>query len=178
MIDVAMGLHYISERKLVHRDVAARNILVGVNEICKVGDFGLIRKLDDDEIYAQQSNMLCPIKWMAPESLSKKWFSTASDVWSFGVLMWEMFNPTKKPYAEMDNFTYAVLVNEGTRLPIPAECPPLVERVMKACWHSVPQKRPSFLAISTILTTRCVISPESDASFFFNMVQGKTTTMA
>ena len=172
-----MGMHYLAERGLVHRvrlgaagmyvrhvdteyalipqDLAARNILVGENELCKVADFGLLRELPpDDSIYQSTSNTPCPIRWMAPESLSKRLFSVASDVWSYGVLQWEMFNPQRLPYHHFDNFQVAMQVNRGYRLPIPRGCPGVVARVMKACWHSEPRKRPSFQVIAVLLTSR------------------------
>lgn len=85
--------------------MAARNILVGEGEICKVADFGLLRELpQDDSIYVSTSNVPCPIRWMPPEAISERSFSVASDVWSFGILQWEIFNPKKMPYSGMDNF--------------------------------------------------------------------------
>jgi serine/threonine protein kinase len=155
MVDVAMGMHYISERGLVHRDLAARNVLVGANEICKVADFGLLREIPrDDAFYTASHNVPCPIRWMAPESISDRQFSAASDVWSFGVLVWEMFHPTKLPFENYDNLACVSKVNEGLRLPIPRGSPSIVAKIMKACWHKNPNKRPSFLVISTLLSTK------------------------
>jgi serine/threonine protein kinase len=86
------------------QDLAARNVLVGANEICKVADFGLLREIPrDDAFYTASHNVPCPIRWMAPESISDRQFSAASDVWSFGVLVWEMFHPTKLPFENYDN---------------------------------------------------------------------------
>ena len=85
------------------QDLAARNVLVGDGEICKVADFGLLRELpEDDAIYVSSSNVPCPIRWMPPEAIKRK-FSVASDVWSFGILQWEMMNPGKLPYANFAN---------------------------------------------------------------------------
>ena len=93
------------------QDLAARNVLVGTNEICKVADFGLLREIPrDDSIYISQHNVPCPIRWMPPESISDRVFSPASDVWSFGVLVWEMFNPTKLPFEKYDNLACATKV--------------------------------------------------------------------
>ena len=131
--------------------------MVSEDEICKVGDFGLLRELPkDDKIYVAKSQVAFPIRWMAPESLMKKEFSPASDVWSFGVLMWEMHNPRNLPYGKsMDNTQVAVGVNHDLRLHIPEVYPPTVARIMKACWQQSPSKRPSFLLIASLLTKVC-----------------------
>ena len=94
------------------QDLAARNILVGDNETCKVADFGLLREIPkDDSIYQMHTNVPCPVRWMPPESISQRKFSTASDVWSFGVLQWEMFNPKKLPYGTFGNMEVAMKVS-------------------------------------------------------------------
>ena len=137
------------------QDLAARNVIVGENEICKVADFGLLRELPkDNSIYIATSNTPCPIRWMAPESLLKRAFSTASDVWSFGVLLWELSNPTAEmPYEEFeDNQQCAAQVVSGYTMSIPDEYPHTVQRIMKSCWHHNPEKRPSFMLTSTLLT--------------------------
>ena len=137
------------------QDLAARNIMVSQDEICKVGDFGLLRELPkDSEIYVATSKIFLPIKWMAPESLPPaRRFSTASDVWSFGVLMWEMNNPTQTPYKGLGNLEYGLGVKDGLRLDIPDAYPPTVASIMKACWQHNPSKRPSFLLIASLLTS-------------------------
>ena len=176
MLDIAMGMHYISEKGLIHRvscqiaqdniimasklillqDLAARNIMVGKNEICKVGDFGLLREIPKDATpYVSTSkNSLFPLRWLAPESLAEREFSPASDVWSFGVVLWEMANPGAKPYGgELNEFECGLRVVGGMRLETPSVYPPTVQRIMKACWHKDPSKRPSFLLISSLLTS-------------------------
>ena len=135
------------------QDLAARNVLVGPGEICKVCDFGLLRRIPhDEEYYIQISTSKCPIRWMAPESLSDNKFSSASDVWSFGILMWEMFKPTAVPYEECSNLQVVAKVSQELTPTIPDNCPPKIARMMKACWHSVPSRRPSFLLIGRLLT--------------------------
>ena len=127
--------------------------MVSQDEICKVGDFGLLRELPKDvDIYVAKTKVAFPIRWMAPESLMRKEFSPATDVWSFGIVMWEMYNPKGKPYKEMNNTQVAVNVNQGMRLSIPEAYPPIVISIMKACWQHHPSKRPSFLLISSLLT--------------------------
>ena len=136
------------------QDLAARNIMVSKDEICKVGDFGLLRELPKDvDIYVATTKVAFPIRWMAPESLKRKEFSPATDVWSFGIVMWEMFNPKEKPYKDMDNTQVAVSVIQGERLAIPEPYPETVTSIMKACWQHSPSKRPSFLLIASLLTS-------------------------
>ena len=129
--------------------------MVGENELCKVADFGLLRELPpDDSIYVATTNIPCPVRWMAPENIENRTFSTAYDVWSFGILQWEMFYPNRLPYKNMENFECAVKVAQGYRLPLPRSSPSIVCKVMQSCWHQNPIKRPSFLLISTLLSTK------------------------
>ena len=177
MTDVAMGMHYLCERGLIHRvsihardktvethhnnnyfvlqDLAARNVLVDKNETCKVSDFGLLREVPKDkEIYISQGGGDSPVRWMAPESFNDNIFSEASDVWSYGVLQWEMFNPNKTPYHDLQTIQMVVNVSNGYRLPIPRGCPGLAKKIMRACWKQDPKERPTFLLISNLLTAR------------------------
>ena len=127
--------------------------MVGDNEQCKVADFGLLRELDDfQEVYIASGDAKSPVRWMAPESISKKTFSTASDVWSYGVLLWEMFHPCEMPYSHLDNIQLIIEVSKGSTLPVPKESPAIVSKIMRACWRFNPAKRPSFLLISILLT--------------------------
>ena len=103
-----------------------------------------------------------PVRWMAPESLTIKHFSVASDVWSYGVLMWEMFKPTKMPYEEFGIYQIASKLQEGYRLPLPRKIPPVIGGIMNACWQEDPNKRPSFLLICTLLTTKALMLKEED----------------
>ena len=127
--------------------------MVGEDEICKVGDFGLLRELPKDvAVYVATTKVAFPTRWMAPESHLKKEFSPATDVWSFGVVMWEMYNPTELPYKGLSNPEVAANVCMGTRLDIPSAYPPTVADIMKACWQRDSSKRPSFLLIAMLLT--------------------------
>lgn len=154
MLDIAVGMHYISAKGLIHRDLAARNIMVGKSEICKVGDFGLLREIPKDaKTYVSTSNCFFPVRWMAPESLEDKEFSPASDIWSFGVTLWEMASPGAKPYGErLSEIDCIVKIISGVKLDIPSRYPPTIQRIMKACWHKQATKRPSFLLVASILT--------------------------
>jgi hypothetical protein len=155
MTDVAMGMHYLCERGLIHRDLAARNILLDENKTCKVSDFGLLREVPKDKsIYIAQGDSLSPIRWMAPESISDNTFTPATDVWSYGILQWEMFFPDRNPYHDMDNTQVVAKVVTGYRMPLPEECPELVGKIMKACWQHDPRSRPNFKLITSLLIHR------------------------
>ena len=126
--------------------------------MCKVADFGLVREVPREAaVYVSTYRGSSPLRWMAPESITNREFCPASDVWSYGVLQWEMFNPTKLyPYPNMENNEMMVRVAGGYRMPDPQNCPPLVVRIMKSCWNSEPAKRPSFLLISKLLTGQMI----------------------
>ena len=172
-----MGMHYLGERGLIHRvsfflslilyslvplqyeikcfvfqDLAARNVLVDKDRHCKISDFGLLREVPKDiSVYVSQNMGPCPLRWMAPESINERIFSPASDVWSYGILQWEMFFPDKFPYYDMEDAQMAVKVLSGYRMPIPRGCPRLAGQIMRACWQHDPKHRPSFLLISNLL---------------------------
>jgi serine/threonine protein kinase len=128
--------------------------MVSQDEICKIGDFGLLQEIPNDtNIYVSKTKTRVPIRWMAPESIMRKEFSPASDVWSFGVVMWEIYNPTELPYKELNNIEVVTNTCMGTtRLEIPKSYPPTVVDTMKVCWQHEPSKRPSFLLIAMLLT--------------------------
>ena len=133
------------------------------DELCKVGDFGLLRELPaDSDIYVPQSDDPLPCRWMALESLTDRRFSVASDVWSYGVLMWEMFKPKKLPYEESNPFEIVSKLKDGYRLPLPRGIPRVLGDIMKACWKKDPSKRPSFLLICTLLTTKALMLKDED----------------
>ncbi len=122
-------------------------------EICKVSDFGLLRQLpDDEEYYVQTSSAKCPVRWMAPESLTEKRFSVASDVWSFGILAWEIFNPHETPFEDYNNIQVVAKVSDTLTPNVPSHCPENIARLMKSCWRKEPSKRPSFLLLVKALT--------------------------
>lgn len=129
--------------------------MVDNKEVCKVADFGLLREMDDysfTSIYISSNTSLCPLRWMAPESVEHKQFSSASDAWSYGILLWEMFNPTETPYSDLDDVQFAIKVTNGHTLSIPTQCPSPIANIMKYCWDPVPSKRPDFEKISYLLT--------------------------
>ncbi|KAG9350683.1 hypothetical protein JZ751_024572 [Albula glossodonta] len=138
-LDVCEGMEYLESKKLVHRDLAARNVLVSSDNVAKVSDFGLA-KVDSKTA----DNAKLPIKWTAPEALKKEKFSTRSDVWSYGVLLWETFSYGRQPYPKMSLKEVKEKVEQGYRMEAPEECPPSIYVLMKACWEADPGKRPSF----------------------------------
>ena len=133
--------------------------MVSQDEICKVGDFREIPK--DADIYMSKAETKFPIRWMAPESIMKREFSPASDVWSFGVVMWEMYSPTELPYKGMSNMEVAANI-KGARLEVPSLYPPTVADIMKACWQLEPSERPSFLLIAMLLTNVVLCTDQQD----------------
>ncbi|XP_026565145.1 tyrosine-protein kinase Fes/Fps isoform X1 [Pseudonaja textilis] len=154
MENAAAGMEYLASKHCIHRDLAARNCLVTESNTLKISDFGMSRE-QVDGIYSSTSGMKqIPVKWTAPEALSYGRYSSESDVWSFGVLLWEAFSLGATPYANMSNQQTREAVEKGTRLSAPDQCPEDVYQLMLKCWEYKPQKRPSF---STILQDLIVI---------------------
>ncbi|XP_063054864.1 ephrin type-B receptor 5 [Engraulis encrasicolus] len=145
---IGAGMRYLSERNFVHRDLAARNVLVNSNLVCKVSDFGLSRLMRgmDHNIptYTASLGSKIPVRWTAPEAFQHRKFSSASDVWSFGVLMWEVMSYGERPYWDMSNQEVMKAVVDQYRLPAPHNCPPAVHSLMLQCWQSDRQDRPGF----------------------------------
>ena len=129
---------------------------MGSDETCKVSDFGFLRQvLEDEKYYIESENKKSPIRWMAPESLNDKKFSICSDVWSFGVVMWELFNPNQTPYGQYTSVQVAIkITHEKARLQIPTNCPRDIARLMKLCWKENTSSRPTFSELAAELT-RC-----------------------
>ncbi|GMS98318.1 hypothetical protein PENTCL1PPCAC_20493, partial [Pristionchus entomophagus] len=143
-IQIAYGLEYISSQGFVHRDIAARNILVDREEYCKIGDFGLSREIgNEDTNYLSQGGKL-PLKWMAPESIGKCCFSTASDVWSFGILLYEIVTLGGTPYAGWAAVEILKRLRQGERMEKPDNCIDKLFGIMSSCWADQPTDRPSF----------------------------------
>ncbi|XP_043917701.1 ephrin type-A receptor 8 [Protopterus annectens] len=149
---IAAGMNYLSCLGYVHRDLAARNILVNNNLVCKVSDFGLSRVLEDDPdaAYTTTGGKI-PIRWTAPEAISFRKFSSASDVWSYGVVMWEVLAYGERPYWNMNNRDVINSVEEGYRLPSPMGCPSTLYQLMLDCWLKDRNERPRFIQIVSIL---------------------------
>ncbi|XP_078319037.1 focal adhesion kinase 1-like isoform X5 [Crassostrea virginica] len=147
---LSKALSYLESKKFVHRDIAARNVLVSSHDCVKLGDFGLSRVVDEQSYYKASKGKL-PIKWMAPESINFRRFTTASDVWMFGVCMWEILMYGIKPFQGVKNNDVIGKIENGERLPLPLDCPPSMYNLMCQCWSYEPSKRPSFSDIKVRL---------------------------
>ncbi|XP_063771098.1 protein-tyrosine kinase 2-beta isoform X2 [Pseudophryne corroboree] len=142
-LQICKALAYLEGISCVHRDIAARNILVASHECVKLGDFGLSRYLEEEEYYKASVTRL-PIKWMAPESINFRRFTSASDVWMFGVCMWEILSFGKQPFFWLENKDVISVIEKGDRLPKPETCPPTLYTLMTRCWTYDPSERPKF----------------------------------
>ncbi|XP_048159181.1 ephrin type-A receptor 5 isoform X10 [Corvus hawaiiensis] len=149
---IASGMKYLSDMGYVHRDLAARNILINSNLVCKVSDFGLSRVLEDDPeaAYTTRGGKI-PIRWTAPEAIAFRKFTSASDVWSYGIVMWEVMSYGERPYWEMTNQDVIKAVEEGYRLPSPMDCPAALYQLMLDCWQKDRNSRPKFDEIVSML---------------------------
>ncbi|XP_064013838.1 tyrosine-protein kinase Fes/Fps isoform X5 [Pogoniulus pusillus] len=151
--NAAAGMEYLESKHCIHRDLAARNCLVTEKNALKISDFGMSRE-EEDGIYASTGGMKqIPVKWTAPEALNYGRYSSESDVWSFGILLWEAFSLGAVPYTNLSNQQTREAVEQGVRLDPPEQCPEEVYRLMQRCWEYDPRKRPSFSTIHQDLIT-------------------------
>uniref|UniRef100_U3IPQ3 non-specific protein-tyrosine kinase n=1 Tax=Anas platyrhynchos platyrhynchos TaxID=8840 RepID=U3IPQ3_ANAPP len=142
-LQISKALAYLEAINCVHRDIAVRNILVASPECVKLGDFGLSRYIEDEEYYKASITRL-PIKWMSPESINFRRFTTASDVWMFAVCMWEILSYGRQPFFWLENKDVIGVLERGDRLPKPDLCPPVLYTLMTRCWDYDPSERPKF----------------------------------
>uniref|UniRef100_A0A672KHA2 Focal adhesion kinase 1 n=1 Tax=Sinocyclocheilus grahami TaxID=75366 RepID=A0A672KHA2_SINGR len=149
---LSTALAYLESKRFVHRDIAARNVLVSSVDCVKLGDFGLSRYMEDSSYYKASKGKL-PIKWMAPESINFRRFTSASDVWMFGVCMWEILMYGVKPFQGVKNNDVIGRIENGERLAMPPNCPPTLYSLMTKCWAYDPSKRPRFTELKGQLST-------------------------
>ncbi|XP_041697857.2 ephrin type-B receptor 1 isoform X3 [Coregonus clupeaformis] len=154
MRGIAAGMKYLSDMNYVHRDLAARNILVNSNLVCKVSDFGLSRYLQDDTSDPSYTSSLggkIPVRWTAPEAIAYRKFTSASDVWSYGIVMWEVMSFGERPYWDMSNQDVINAIEQDYRLPPPMDCPSALHQLMLDCWQKDRNARPRFTDIVNTL---------------------------
>nr|WOX59761.1 receptor tyrosine kinase FGFR2A1 [Carcinus maenas]WOX59763.1 receptor tyrosine kinase FGFR2A2 [Carcinus maenas] len=176
----ARGMEFLCRNGIVHRDLATRNVLLGEDNVCKVADFGLARDVANNRIYERKSDGRLPVRWMAPESLFDNIFSAKSDVWSFGVLLWEIVTLGSTPYPGMGAVEVMRKVREGYRMEKPDHCRREIYNIMYYCWDKDPNERPCFTELVHTLEGLLMTEVEyieldrfPDHNYY-NFVQGKT----
>ncbi|VTJ68794.1 Hypothetical predicted protein [Marmota monax] len=175
---ISSAMEYLERKNFIHRDLAARNCLVGENHLVKVADFGLSRLMTGDT-YTAHAGAKFPIKWTAPESLAYNKFSIKSDVWAFGVLLWEIATYGMSPYPGIDLSQVYELLEKDYRMERPEGCPEKVYELMRACWQWNPSDRPSFAEIHQAFETmfqESSISDEVEKELGKQGVRGATST--
>lgn len=161
-LDVAKGCRYMESKRFIHRDIAARNCLLsskGPGRVVKIADFGMARDIYRSDYYRKGGKAMLPIKWMPPEAFLDGIFTSKTDVWSFGVLLWEVFSLGLMPYTGLPNRDVMQLVTGGGRLDAPLGCPNAIYRIMADCWNPTPEERPTFSNLMERLAT-CTQDPE------------------
>ncbi|XP_075888214.1 macrophage colony-stimulating factor 1 receptor 2 [Nelusetta ayraudi] len=175
---VAQGLDFLSTRNCIHRDVAARNVLLTDHRVAKICDFGLARDIRNDDSYIVQGNARLPVKWMSPESIFQCVYTVQSDVWSYGVLLWEIFSMGKSPYPNVAVDTnFYKMIQDGFHMTRPDFAPPQMYELMTLCWSLEPTDRPTFKLIGQLidqlLQSSSDTSPHRGKQLYRNMTDCK-----
>ncbi|XP_078388482.1 insulin-like growth factor 1a receptor [Cetorhinus maximus] len=165
--EIADGMSYLNANKFVHRDLAARNCMVAEDYTVKIGDFGMTRDIYETDYYRKGGKGLLPVRWMSPESLKDGVFTTHSDVWSFGVVLWEIATLAEQPYQGMSNEQVLRFVMEGGLLERPESCADSLYDLMRMCWQYNPKMRPAFMEI--IQSIKADLEPSfKEVAFFYS----------
>ncbi|XP_067879261.1 fibroblast growth factor receptor 1-like [Heterodontus francisci] len=159
---VSRGMEYLASKKCIHRDLAARNVLVTEDNVMKIADFGLARDIHHIDYYKKTTNGRLPVKWMAPEALFDRIYTHQSDVWSFGVLLWEIFTLGGSPYPGIPVEELFKLLKEGHRMDKPSNCTNELYMTMRDCWHVMPSQRPTFKQLVEDLDRILAMSSNQD----------------
>ncbi|EDQ87130.1 uncharacterized protein MONBRDRAFT_38147 [Monosiga brevicollis MX1] len=149
-LQIASGMSFLERKNVIHRDLAARNVLLSQSLACKICDFGLARSIENEDYETTATKL--PVKWMAPESLGYRIYTSKSDVWSFGVTMWEIFSLGGTPYVKHRNVDILSLLADGYRLPKPRQAPGQADAIARMCWMHEADNRPTFLELVDLLT--------------------------
>ncbi|XP_031831224.1 uncharacterized protein LOC116426431 isoform X9 [Nomia melanderi] len=160
---IVTGMEFLSSSRIIHRDLAARNILVCAGAIVKISDFGLSRDVYQENLYRKQGNGKLPLKWMAIEALTHQIYTTQSDVWSFGILLWEIVTMGAHPYPDVSMNAILKFLKSGYRMGRPFNCSVELYDIMLSCWNVIPQSRPTFTQLGERLDT--LICDQSDNEY-------------
>uniref|UniRef100_A0A8C7V9U0 receptor protein-tyrosine kinase n=1 Tax=Oncorhynchus mykiss TaxID=8022 RepID=A0A8C7V9U0_ONCMY len=168
---VAQGMDFLASKNCIHRDVAARNVLLTDGRVAKICDFGLARDIENDSNYVVKGNARLPVKWMAPESIFECVYTVKSDVWSYGILLWEIFSLGKSPYPNVVVDTrFYKMIKDGCYMSQPDFAPPEIYTIMKMCWNLEPTERPAFSTIGQLIQRLLPDQPDHT----YRNVQDKT----